>query len=525
MGRLVNTKGADTCETGNDNNCNGMLNEGCPCVNAATQDCGHATVGSCKTGKATCQNGTWGACVGNVEPAARDCSSSMDNDCDGTPDNTIDTACKCAVGAAPQTCGAHPGNDGKGLCKAGTQSCVLAANKTSSSWGTCTGSVGPVGADTCDAENDNNCNGMRNEGCPCVNGAMQDCGHATVGICKAGKATCQNGTWGACVGNVEPAARDCTSALDNDCNGKPDNTVDTVCKCAMGGSQSCNAHPGNDGKGPCKAGTQSCVVATSKATSDWGTCTGAVGPAAADTCGATSDENCSGTLHDGCACVNGQPVPCTCGSPTTCTNGVKGTCATAPTTQYTDGDGDGYGKPGSASQQCPGAAGFALNANDCDDANASFKPGVSVCVNPNTSDQRRTCLASGGTIMTASCSDGCFNGNCRSDGTIGLPGYVSCTVTGTPKCTTAQGCNLDTGACGLPTDMLHFLKCDGPNDCPSGQTCCSLAVRGTTQASCYAGGCPETAMRVVCDPLAPICPVSGDLCVTFANPSKAATCE
>jgi hypothetical protein len=47
----------DTCDPGNDDNCNGSPNDGCVCVNTTTQPCG----GVCDI--QTCASGTWGACV------------------------------------------------------------------------------------------------------------------------------------------------------------------------------------------------------------------------------------------------------------------------------------------------------------------------------------------------------------------------------------------------------------------------------------------------------------------------------
>src|SRR5438876_9048590 len=136
-----------------------MANEGCTCVEGTKQPCGPtAEVGICKKGSQTCSGGAWGACTGAVFAAARDCTSTLDNDCDGHPDNTTDAVCACASGT--QACGQHPGQDGKGRCKAGSQTCVVAADKKSSAWGTCSGSVGPASADGCDATNDDNCNGV-----------------------------------------------------------------------------------------------------------------------------------------------------------------------------------------------------------------------------------------------------------------------------------------------------------------------------------------------------------------------------
>ena len=382
---------ADSCTTkGDDANCNGTANDGCPCVNGDTQPCGPAAIGICKPGTQTCTGTVWGACQGAVMPAARDCTSTADNDCDGRPDNTVDTVCRCASGST-QSCGAHPGNDGYGPCKAGSQSCVVAGDKTSSSFGACTGAVGPATADICTAGDDSNCdgtpnegcactsasaprscssagalgncakgtqscttagtwgacsvqpaamdscsvqgddancNGIVNEGCTCVTGQTQPCGPTAVGICKPGTATCANGVWGSCVGAVMPAARDCTSALDNNCDGVADNAIDSVCQCAAGKTQACGAHPGLDGHGPCTAGTQSCLLASDKTSSSWGTCTGSVGPGSADTCVQGNDNNCNGTPNDGCVCINNVTTKA-CGycsnGKQICTDGTVGT--------------------------------------------------------------------------------------------------------------------------------------------------------------------------------------------------------
>ncbi len=331
--------------------------------------------------------------MGAVNKAARDCTSTADNDCDGLPDNTVDVVCKCGSGST-QACSAHPGNDGYGPCTAGKQSCVIAADKTSSTWGTCSGAVGPAAADTCVKGDDSNCNGTpnegcacvstdaprscaaagalgncaagtqtcstagqwgacsvqpasadscavkgddatcngkANEGCPCVSGDTESCGPAAVGICKPGVATCTNGVWGACVGAVNKGTRDCTSSADNDCDGVPDNTIDLVCTCTSGTTQPCSAHPGKDGNGPCKAGSQTCVVAADKTSSAWGTCSGSVGPAASDTCVQGNDNNCSGTANDGCLCVNSVTTRkcgyCNDGSQT-CVDGTVGSYTT-----------------------------------------------------------------------------------------------------------------------------------------------------------------------------------------------------
>lgn len=192
---------ADSCAIpGDDADCDGNPNEDCACQDGDTQPCGpQVDTGACEFGTSTCVGGAWGACVGAVYPAPRDCRSSQDLDCDGTADNTLDATCQCAPGTS-ETCGAHPGLDGKGACTAGMRTCTAAANYSSSSWGGCVGSVGPSGTtDSCaTAGNDANCDGTVNGGCDCISGQTTTCGaeYGYTGECAAYSITCsQSGTW------------------------------------------------------------------------------------------------------------------------------------------------------------------------------------------------------------------------------------------------------------------------------------------------------------------------------------------
>jgi hypothetical protein len=232
----------DSCSVlGDDTNCDGTDNGGCPCVESETRPCGPDTEnGICLRGTQTCVNGGFGQCEGAVFPAPRNCGSQQDNDCDGRPDNAVDNVCTCAIGSV-QACGAHPGRDGNGPCQAGSQTCAGRANNSTSGFGACAGSVGPALQDTCAQGNDANCNGITNEGCACVNGNTRACGPDTdVGACQRGTQTCVNGAFGQCQGAVFPAVRDCGSPQDNDCDGRPDNTLDNVCR--LGDGQTCRAN-------------------------------------------------------------------------------------------------------------------------------------------------------------------------------------------------------------------------------------------------------------------------------------------
>jgi hypothetical protein len=259
---------ADSCSIRNDDaDCDGIPNGGCVCVEGEKRDCGPPhEVGICRFGESRCTNGALTACQGAVLSTGRDCSSPLDNDCNGTRDNLVDAACTCVVGAI-EACDTHPGNDGKGACVAGQRVCELSANRLTSAFGACTGSVGP-----------------------------------------------------------QP--RSCASALDNDCNGRPDNTVDATCACQIGAVQACSVHLGQDGIGICRAGQQLCVAGAGNASSSYGACAGSVGPAAADSCVTLGDDsNCDGVPNGGCACVAGQGnAPCNA-NPAASRCSAQGTCA------------------------------------------------------------------------------------------------------------------------------------------------------------------------------------------------------
>lgn len=168
---------ADSCDQpGDDANCDGTPNDGCTCTTGEEQDCGPTTeAGVCAFGVTRCEGGSWTSCQGAVFPAARDCRSSADNDCDGSPDNTVSGTCTCAAGTE-RACDTHPGRDGNGMCVAGEQTCDVSANGSSSFWGTCTGAVAPQPADSCSVVGDDgNCDGTPNGGCNCLQGETTTC--------------------------------------------------------------------------------------------------------------------------------------------------------------------------------------------------------------------------------------------------------------------------------------------------------------------------------------------------------------
>lgn len=193
---------------------------------------------------------------------------------------------------------------------------------------------------------------------------------------------------------------------------------------------------------------------------------------------------------------------------------VLGSCSNPMVSYYEDYDGDGYGNrlvtspPG-----CSPPLHYVSNSGDCDDTNANDHPGETQC---QASDPTiLTTCSNDGSFVNSVCSNGCAGGQCKSFGTVGTAGMVTC---GATVCSTSQGCTTGGGigwgvhpSCG--TSGSNYLSCDGPNDCP-GQICCFYRSPGNSDghASCQAndGSCPSSQMgytsNVVCDPTSPSCP-------------------
>lgn len=159
---VVSTLSQDICDNGVDDDGNGMVDDYCACVPGMSQRCfagspSVAGAGACAWGRQTCvgsEIGTWGPCVGSGAPSAETCDA-VDNNCDGR----VDEGCACTIGSNRDCYVGPPGTLDVGLCRGGTQACMMEAGNAV--WGRCIGSVIPQ-LEVCD-HIDNNCDGRIDE--------------------------------------------------------------------------------------------------------------------------------------------------------------------------------------------------------------------------------------------------------------------------------------------------------------------------------------------------------------------------
>jgi hypothetical protein len=201
-----------------DDDCDGEIDEE---VELGT--CSTGQPGACDVGMLRCETGI-AVCGRTTDPGAEDCNGD-DDDCDGNVDEGISSVC---YPAAPDGCSddGEGGFECLGICQPGVSSCVDGVAAP------CDGAVEPI-TEECGSNGpaqDEDCDGMADNGCTCGAGDSQECysgpeGTLDVGVCMAGDQVCDTSImmFGECMGEVLPGVEDCSNqGSDDDCNATDD---------------------------------------------------------------------------------------------------------------------------------------------------------------------------------------------------------------------------------------------------------------------------------------------------------------
>jgi hypothetical protein len=367
----------------------------------------------------------------------------------------------------------------KGACRIGVSTCG-----SDGVWGKCVGAIAPEPSDSCVPGNDGNCNGVANEGCPCVDGEMRDCG-SDVGDCKKGKQTCSGSAWGTCVGEIAPKTTDdCDQGNDANCNNSPNDD----CECINGTQQPCGKATGN-----CEQGEQTCAGGV------WGECTGGITPQAGDKCAPAGDDgNCNGVPNEGCACTSGQTRDCgNCGSqkcgddgkwPASC----SGSGCEPGTSQVEDAVSCSYCGEQPKQRVCDDSCklGPITNKGSCVQKECSTMPGDErtgyvICLHPDTTNlvclpSQKCCTTAGGGFECKASCDAATEWTNVCDGPEDCTGGKLCCQQYNPNEVSYTTC---------ATSCVSLQRCHADSDCPSADWHCSkYASASYHNGVCYPNG-------------------------------------
>jgi len=415
------------CNDGLDNNCDGTVDDGCPC------DLFNDPDGVC-AGAGTILNG--GSCGGNppgtyaATEGSGNCDG-LDNDCDGVTDE----GCPCDyLGIDVGVC-----NNGGTIQSNG--SCSQPSNYNSGGDET-----------TCDGSDDNNCDGVVDDGCSC------DYLGSSNGVCNDGGEIGGDGNCSIPPSNYN-ATDQCGDSVDNDCNG----VVNDGCACDYLGSNN----------GVCDGGgaigsDELCSVAPSgyDADDDESNVTGGCDDL---------DNDCDGFTDEFCSCVfQNQDTKGTSGLCATATRNASGVCqdpGVAPedaTCNGVDEDCDGNDDEDFVSSYCDGNADSCKTVlNECTAGSPSCTEPVLCDGNGSNGDTCRTATGAYADVCQGCTgSSACGTGYACADGTC----HKSCTGSG-------QQAECDVLGAGFEcVDNFCYKTCSQTSDCTdiwsgSGFTC------------------------------------------------------
>ncbi|WP_158623848.1 MopE-related protein [Corallococcus llansteffanensis] len=339
----VSPQASEVCD-GLDNNCEGSVDEGVGALWYRDADGdGHGDLG---TSAAAC--GQPAGFVSNagdcndtnaaIRPGATEVCDSVDNNCNGAVDEGVkSTFYRDADG------------DGFGTSSLSTQACSQPAGYASnaSDCNDSSSSIRPGAAEVCDSV-DNNCNGSVDEGVGTTwyrdadGDGYGNASQSTLACSQPSGYVSNAGDCNDSSSSIRPGVAEVCDSVDNNCNGAVDEGVGSTWYRDADG----------DGHGNASQSTVACSQPSGYVSnaSDCNDSNGGIRPGATEVCDGV-DNNCNGSVDEGVGSI-----------------------------YYRDADGDGFGTSSLSTQACSQPAGYASNASDCNDSNASIRPGATeVC--------------------------------------------------------------------------------------------------------------------------------------------------